>query len=158
GDPISLEELTRVGLSRAPRAIISCTLTLTDALAADVGAHFGCPVLDVYALTEAGAVAGQGPYGHAILAQHVHVERLDEHDEPCPTGVRGEVTLTGGRNPFAPLLRYRTGDFASLEWHDGRPVLVGLDGRPPVWFIGGDGGRVHSMEVTRALRRFPLAQ
>jgi phenylacetate-CoA ligase len=68
------------------------------------------------------------------------------------------VTLTGGRNPFCPLLRYRTGDFAALEWHGGMPVLVGLDGRPPVWFVGGDGEKVHSMEVTRALRSFPLTQ
>src|SRR5205823_3814733 len=136
----------------------SCTLTLTDALAAELSRHFGCPVLDVYALTEAGSVAVRGPRGHAILPHDLFVEILDENDEPCAPGVGGEVTLTGGRNPFCPLLRSRTGDFAALEWHDGRPVLVGLDGRPPVWFVGGDGRRIHSMEVTRVLRRFPLAQ
>jgi phenylacetate-CoA ligase len=68
------------------------------------------------------------------------------------------VVLTGGRNPFLPLLRYRTGDFASLTLQAGRPVLVELEGRRPVVFpVSGD-RIVHSMEVTRLLRRFPLTQ
>jgi phenylacetate-CoA ligase len=68
------------------------------------------------------------------------------------------VTVTGGRNPFAPLLRYRTGDFASLAWQAGKPILVGLEGRRPVLFPTADGRLVHSMEVSRLLRRFPLTQ
>ena len=49
-------------------------------------------------------------------------------------------------------------DFATLARHAGRPVLVDLEGRHPVVFpVGGD-RVVHSMEVTRLLRRFPLSQ
>jgi phenylacetate-CoA ligase len=66
--------------------------------------------------------------------------------------------LTGGRNPFLPLLRYRTGDYASLQQHQGRAVLVDLEGRTPVVFPLPDDRIVHSMEVTRLLRKFPLVQ
>jgi phenylacetate-CoA ligase len=72
--------------------------------------------------------------------------------------MRGEITLTGGRNPFAPLLRYRTGDFAALSWDGGHPVLIGLEGRQPVLYVTSRGRTVHSMEISRALRSLPLVQ
>jgi len=97
------------------------------------------------------------PQGHAVLPHDLQVEILDEYDQPVADGERGEVVLTGGRKPYMPLLRYRTGDFASLTRHAGRPVLVDLEGRQPVVFPVGD-RVVHSMEVTRLLRRFPLSQ
>lgn len=156
GDPQAFESLAGVGIEHPPRAMVSSITHLSDALAADLSRRYGCPVLDVYALTEAGIVAVRTPQGHAILPHDLHVEVLDEHDQPLADGRRGEVVLTGGRNPYLPLLRYRTGDFASLARHAGRPVLVDLEGRRPVAFpVGGD-RVVHSMEVTRLLRRFPL--
>ncbi|HEX8200840.1 MAG TPA: hypothetical protein VF590_10150 [Isosphaeraceae bacterium] len=89
----------------------------------------------------------------------IPAEVLGEDDESCSPGVRGEVTLTCGRNPFAPLLRYRTGDFAALAPpDDGPPVLVGLDGRDPVLFPTRDGRLVHGMEVARRPRPLPLVQ
>ena len=158
GDPISLAQLAQVRLERPPRVLISSIMTLTEGLAEQLRARYGCPVLDLYALTEAGIVAVRTPEGHAILPPDLHVEILDEHDEPCPPGVRGEIVLTGGRNPFAPLLRYRTGDFAALRWHLRGPILVGLEGRLPVQFFTRDGRVVHSMEVARLVRPFPLFQ
>ena len=138
--------------------MVSSIAHLSEALAADLTRRYGCPVLDVYALTEAGIVAVRTPQGYAVLPHDLHVEILDAHDQPVAEGGRGEVVLTGGRNPYLPLLRYRTGDFATLAWHAGRPVLVDLEGRHPVLFpVGGD-RVVHSMEVTRLLRRFPLTQ
>ena len=158
GDPLAFLELDRVGLEQPPQALVSSIATLSDALADDLRQRYGCPVLDVYALTEAGIIGVKTTAGFAILPHDLYVEILDEHDEPCPPGVRGEVTLTGGRNPFGPLLRYRTGDFAALGWQEDRPVLAELEGRPPVIFPTPGGRIVHSMEVSRALRRFPLAQ
>jgi phenylacetate-CoA ligase len=157
GDPQAFAALEHVSIERPPEVMVSCILELSDVLAAQLAMRYGCPVIDLYALTEAGIVAAKSPQGHAILPHDLYVEILDDHDELCPPGVRGEVTLTGGRNPFLPLLRYRTGDFASLAWHDGQPTLVGLEGRRPVGFPVGD-KIVHSMEVTRVLRKFPLAQ
>lgn len=158
GDPQALAGLAAVGIERPPQVMVSCIMHLADALAAQLAIRYGCPVLDIYALTEAGIVAVKTPEGHAIVPHDLYVEILDEHDEPCPPGTRGEVTLTGGRNPFLPLLRYRTGDFAALAQFGGRPTLVGLEGRQPVSFPIAGGRVVHSMEVTRLARQFPLTQ
>ena len=157
GDPQVFAALEEIGLERPPLVLVSCIVEMSDAFAAKLSARYGCPVVDLYALTEAGIVAAKTPHGHAILPPDLYVEILDEHDQPCPPGRAGEITLTGGRNPFLPLLRYRTGDFASLAWCDGRPTLVGLEGRRPVCFPTG-GRVVHSMEVTRLMRKFPLAR
>ncbi|MBI3463587.1 MAG: AMP-binding protein [Planctomycetes bacterium] len=158
GDPQAFAALTSVGIKRPPQVMVSSIMRLSDALAGQLTAHFGCPVIDVYALTEAGIVAVKTPDGHAVLPHDLYLEILDDNDVPCPPGVRGEIALTGGRNPFLPLLRYRTGDYASLGWRQGRPILIDLEGRQPVLFpVAGD-RVVHSMEVTRLLRRFPLVQ
>ncbi|MCU0874491.1 MAG: AMP-binding protein [Pirellulaceae bacterium] len=158
GDPIAFAAWDRLGLQQPPQVLVSCIMALSDALAADLSARYGCQVLDLYAMTETGIVAVGTPNGHAVLPHDLYIEILDEHDQPCTPGLRGEVTVTGGRNPFAPLLRYRTGDFASLAWQEGKPILVGLEGRRPVLFPTADGRLVHSMEVSRLLRRFPLTQ
>lgn len=160
GDPAALAELARIGLPHTPGALLSCTNTLTPGLAESLTRVFGCPVADVIALTEVGILAARlpGDTGHRLVAPDVYVEILDPDDNPVPPGERGEVTLTGGRNPFAPLLRYRTGDFASLGWANGYPTLVNFEGRPPVSFAVSGGERVSSMAVARALGRLPLVQ
>ena len=63
--------------------------------------------------------------------------------------VRGEIAVTGGRNPFVPLLRYRTGDWGRLDYGrcpcgDRMPRLLDLEGRPPVVFRRPDGSPVRS--------------
>ena len=84
------------------------------------------------------------------------MEVLDDAGAPCPPGMRGEITLTGGFNPFLPLLRYRTGDWASLDTADPRRLrLVGLEGRDPVIFRAADGRPINNIDVTAALK--PLA-
>jgi phenylacetate-CoA ligase len=158
GDPLAFAALERTRIAQAPRVMISSVMTLSDALASDLSARYGSQVIDLYALTEAGIVAMKTPAGHRILPPDLYVEILDEHDAPCPPGMRGEITLTGGRNPFAPLLRYRTGDFAALSWDGGHPVLIGLEGRQPVLYVTSRGRTVHSMEISRALRSLPLVQ
>jgi phenylacetate-CoA ligase len=86
------------------------------------------------------------------------VEILDPEGATCPPGVRGEITLSGGFNPFLPLLRYRTGDFAGLEFRGAQPLLAGLEGRPPVTFRTADGRPVNNVDISIALRPFPIAQ
>jgi phenylacetate-CoA ligase len=157
GDPHSLAALETINIRRAPQVLVSCIMHLSDALSSELSARYGAPVIDLYALTEAGIVAAKTTHGHEILPHDLFVEIIDEHDQPCPPGAIGEIALTGGRNPFLPLLRYRTGDRASLAWRDGRPFLVDLEGRAPVAFPTEE-RIVHSMEVTRLARRFPLVQ
>src|SRR5262245_12682301 len=63
GDPQAFAELMHVGIERPPHVLISCILALSDALASQLTARYGCPVIDLYALTEAGIVAAKSPQG-----------------------------------------------------------------------------------------------
>jgi phenylacetate-CoA ligase len=157
GDPLSFAALARLPLASRPKALVSTAMALGPAQQAALEAHFGCPVLDTYSLNEAGLVAvGGATGGHALLQPRLYVEILDPAGQPCAPGVRGEVVLTGGYNPFLPLLRYRTGDFADLAFRGNQPVLVGLEGRPPTTFRTAAGDWLNNVDVSIALRRFAL--
>lgn len=162
GDPLALAELARLPLAARPKAIISTAMQLAPALRTELEEHFGCPVLDLYAMNECGPIAVGGVFGghagHALLQHRLYVEILDQAGTPCPPGERGEVVLSGGFNPFLPLLRYRTGDYASLAFAGTLPVLVELEGRPPVVFVGTHGQPINNIDVTGALRQFALPQ
>lgn len=160
GDPLSFVELLALPLTTRPRALISVSMALAPALRERLERRFGCPVLDVYSMNEAGPVgvfdAGLG--GHLLLQPMLHVEVLDADGRPVPPGARGEITLTGGFNFCLPLLRYRTGDHGSLSFSPEGPVIQGLEGRPPVRFRTAGGEWVNNIDVTHALARLPLPQ
>ena len=171
GDPIAFAELMKLPLKTRPRVLISTAMTLLPGLRRQLEARFSCPVLDVYSMNESGPIAVASdfrslagvwrfgsPTSHALLQHRLYVEILDSDKTPCPPGARGEVTLTGGLNFYLPLLRYRTNDYASLEWRDGQPVLIGLEGRPPVLYRGANGQVINNLDVTGALKHLALPQ
>ena len=160
GDPLSYAALAELPLRTRPRALLSTSMALAAGLRERLESRFGCPVLDLYSLNEAGPVAvfDATVGGHVVLQPGLHVEILDAADRPVPAGERGEVTLTGGFNFCLPLLRYRTGDWASLRWVGGEPVLVGLAGRPPVRFRTAVGAWLNNIDVTHALAAFAIPQ
>jgi phenylacetate-CoA ligase len=158
GDPISLREYAGLPCSVAPRAIISVSMALHAGLRTLLEQRFGCPVLDIYSLNEVGPVAvyEDGARGHLLLQSRLYVEILDGSGRPVEAGERGEVTVTGGFNFCVPLLRYRTGDFASLAFGPDGPVLVGLSGRRPIRYFG-RGQWWNNIDVTHALRPLPIS-
>jgi phenylacetate-CoA ligase len=160
GDPIAFAELASLALQTRPRALLSTSMTLLPAMRERLEERFGCLVLDLYSMNEAGpvAVADAAAGGHVLLQPHLYVEILDEVGRSLPPGERGEVTLTGGFNSYLPLLRYRTGDYASLRFNGLEPVLFGLEGRPPVRFRTMRGEWLNNIEVTHALQRFAIPQ
>lgn len=158
GDPVAFGAMEKLDLKHPPQAILSSILQLNDSYREKLSARYGCPVLDMYAMTEAGIIAVGAGSGHRVLAHDLYVEILDDRGEPCELGERGEITLTGGRNPFLPLLRYRTGDFASLAIVDGFRTLIGLEGRMPVEYRASWGAVVHSMQLTRLMRQHPVVR
>lgn len=160
GDPLSFAELLRLSPDLRPKALLCTSMTLLDDLRQKLEAAFGCPVLDLYSLNEAGPVAVFDPAagGHVLLQSRLYVEILNPTGQPVPDGERGEITLTGGFNFCLPLLRYRTGDFASLNYHCGEPALRGLEGRPVARFRRPDGAWINNIDVTHALRPLPLAR
>ena len=164
GDPMALAAMENIEVARPPRAILSSILQLTPTQAGRLSRRYGCPVFDLYALTEVGILGVSTQYGHENQIRHeivphdVYVEILGEDDRPLPDGVRGEIAVTCRRNPYMPLLRYRTGDFAALSHRQGRIALLDLEGRQPVSFPLPSGRIIHSMEATRMMRHHAVVQ
>ncbi|HEY3449197.1 MAG TPA: AMP-binding protein [Myxococcales bacterium] len=155
GDPGSFSEMLRLEVPARPSVLLSTAVALTRPLAQALEAKYGCPVLDWYSTTETGPVACSKPgaEGLALLASDLYVEIVDEEGLPVPEGARGEIVVSGGRNPFLPLLRYRTGDFARMVWGADGPRIVELEGRGSVVFRATDGSPVNPVDVGRALRQ-----
>jgi phenylacetate-CoA ligase len=65
--------------------------------------------------------------------------------------------VTGGINPFLPLIRYRTGDYGCLRYENGVLHLFDLAGRAPVVFVADDGNFVNNVDISRAMCEFMLA-
>jgi phenylacetate-CoA ligase len=160
GDPVAFARLAELPVAIRPKALLSSALALLPGLRDRLQERFGCPVIDVYGMNEAGPIAAALPdgSGHAVVQPELYVEVLGADGRPCAPGERGEITLTGGFNSAFPLLRYRTGDHASLSTVGSLPVLVGLEGRSPVPLQAADGRAVNTIDVTVALRRLPLAR
>jgi phenylacetate-CoA ligase len=160
GDPLSFAALLALEVEHRPRALMSTSMTLLPGMRAALEQRFGCPVLDLYSLNEAGPIGVYDPQldGHVLLQPAMAIEILDDAGEPVAAGERGEITLTGGFNFCTPLLRYRTGDFGALELRGSEWLISGLAGRAPVRFRRPDGNWINNIDVTHALKPCALAQ
>ncbi len=148
GDPVSLSHLADLDVTLHPAVLISTALHLTAATRTRLEERFGCPAVDVYSSTETGPIAASLPSGGGrmgLLQPRLFVEIMD-----------GVVTVTGGMNPYLPLVRYRTGDAARLAWTGGRPVLQGLTGRAAVMLRSASGELIGSLDLTQLFERLPL--
>ena len=105
GNPHSFSELLCWQVEAQPAVLISTAVALSEPLKAELERHYRCPVLDWYSCTETGPLACSRPgsAGLALLAPDVYVELLDAAGNQVPEGQRGEITVTGGRNPYLPL-------------------------------------------------------
>ena len=158
GDPVSLAELARLPLVHRPRALLSTSMALHGGFRQRLQAQFGCPVLDLYSITEVGPIGVfvDEADGFVLLQPELFVEIVDARGHALPPGAHGEITVTGGFNPCLPLLRYRTGDHARLVITPLGPTLRDLQGRPPVRLRAHDGRWVNNVDVTQALRGLDL--
>ncbi|MBI3271362.1 MAG: phenylacetate--CoA ligase family protein [Planctomycetes bacterium] len=164
GDPGSFAEMLRLKIAARPLALVSTAVALQSGLQADLAAAYGCPVLDWYSLNEVGPVAYACPRGFLhVLPHDLHVEAVDAGGRAVPPGERGELAATGGRNPFLPLFRYRTGDWGRMVYEpcacgDPMPRILDLEGRAPVLFRTRAGAPVNAVDVSRVLRPFSIVQ
>jgi phenylacetate-CoA ligase len=143
----------------SPKALVSSAMKLTEGMRKKLESFFKCPVLDIYSLTECRmiAVADEGNRYRAIRPE-LFLEVFEPvTDTPVKTGERGELVVTGGNNPFLPLIRYRTGDFCSLHFENDVLYLIDLEARKPVALYKKDGSFVNNIEVSRAMMDLPLA-
>jgi phenylacetate-CoA ligase len=163
GDPISFSEMLRLDLPAQPSAMITTSVAMSPHLKQRLNSRYRAPVIDWYSLVETGPIGYACPRSDAYhwLPHDLHVEVLRPDGSPVAPGERGEVTVSGGRNTFAPLLRYRTGDFGRIDYTpcscgDAMPRLFELEGRVPVLFRSEDGTPVSTVDLSRILREFPL--
>ncbi len=158
GDPLSFAAMADLPVTCRPKALISSAMKVLPETRRRLEERFGCPVVDIFSLCETGPIAYARGDDYPILPDDIFVETLDPAGNRCRPGDLGEITITGGRNPFLPLLRFRTGDWGTLDWQDGRPVLRRIEGRAPVTFVRPDGTRLNNIDVATVLRPFPLVQ
>jgi phenylacetate-CoA ligase len=152
-DPISLLEMMAWEISLSPRAILSTAVALDPGLSSRISQHYSCPVINWYSSLETGPIACTGPGSEdlLILPHDLYVEVVDPDGYPLPEGEPGEITVSGGRNPLLPLLRYRTGDFGSMAFEPS-PRIKQLQARGPVIFRATDGSLVNPVDVGRIMR------
>jgi len=158
GDPFAFQKLLALKPAITPKALVSSAIALSTGLKCELEACFACPVVDVYSLTECRMIAFATPAGHQLIRHDLFLEVLaPDRDVPVAPGEPGELTLTGGNNPFLHLIRYRTGDTCRLV-HDGeRMLLKDFEGRRPVIFRDENGRFINSVDISRALAEFSLA-
>jgi phenylacetate-CoA ligase len=163
GDPISFAEMMRMELPARPAALLSTSVAMSPGLKARLAARYEAPVIDWYSLVETGPIgyACRLGGGYHLLPPDVHVEALRLDGSVCSPGERGEITVTGGRNPFGSLVRYRTGDWGRIDHApcacgDPMPRLLELEGRVPVLIRAHDGTPVSNVDLSRILREHPL--
>ena len=164
GDPISFAEMFRRGIPARPAALVTTSVALSPGLKERLSRTYGAPVIDWYSMVETGPVGSVctvDPNAYHVLPPDLFVEALRPDGSRCADGERGEIAVTGGRNPFVPLVRYRTGDHGSVDLSpcacgDPAPRLVGLEGREPLLFRSADGMPVANVDISRLLREYPL--
>jgi phenylacetate-CoA ligase len=163
GDPISFAEMLRMDLPARPSALVTTSVAMSPGLKQRLSKRYQAPVIDWYSLVETGPIGYACPQGHGYhqLPTDLYVEVIRPDGSPAAPGERGEIAVTGGRNVFAPLLRYRTGDYGSIDYTpcpcgDPMPRLLDLEGRVPVLIRAADGTPVSTVDLSRLLREFPL--
>jgi phenylacetate-CoA ligase len=164
GDPFAFFTAMKENISYKPKAILSTALQLSQALKNDLEKYYKCPAVNFYSLNETGPIAyscPDHPGTFHILPADVYIETVDMYGNVTAPGETGELVITGGRNPFLPLLRYKTGDSGSLDFSecscgDPMPKINGLSGRKPVMFFDENKNIINSIDISRVLRHYPV--
>jgi phenylacetate-CoA ligase len=114
--------------------IITTSEVLTDYHRRLIENVFSTKIFNEYGCGELGSVAHECENGSMhIMAENMIVEVLNDN-RPCKPGEIGELVVTELNNRAMPLIRYKTGDFASISLEPckcGRslPVIENLVGR-----------------------------
>lgn len=136
------------------RAVVSTAECLTSHDRERIELGFKCKVFNEYGCGELGTIAHECPKGEMhINSENLIVELVDESGRPITEGL-GEIVVTDLRNRAMPLIRYKTGDLATLG--TGRcdcgvtlPTLCDVVGRVYDVIRLRDGRRFHGSVVSR---------
>jgi len=140
--------------SLALRAAVLGAEPLTEAMRREIERVLPVKAVNIYGLSE---VIGPGvsnecvevQHGSHVFEDHFLVEALDPRgDEPVPAGEVGELVFTTLTKEALPVVRYRTGDLASL---DPSPCACGRTHVRMSLIVG----RTDDMLVVRGINVFP---
>jgi phenylacetate-CoA ligase len=158
GDPIAFMALLDLKPQLNPKALVSSAMKLTKGTKNKLENYFRCPVIDLYSMTECRNIAYAAEIGHKAIRPDLYLEIFDEHEDvKLPYGERGELVITGGNNPFLPLVRYRTGDFCSLKIENGVPFLIDLEARNPIVFFTKSNIKINNIDISNRLSKLSIA-
>jgi len=130
------------------KCVITTSEVLTEAHRQLIERVFSTKVFNEYGSGELGSIAHECEAGSLHVSAENMIVEVIKGDRPCDGGEIGELVVTELNNYAAPLIRYRTGDFASLAVEKckcGRtlPVIENLFGRAYDTLKNSEGKRFH---------------
>jgi phenylacetate-CoA ligase len=158
GYPSGLYRLAREILDQkldAPRLLVAIgnAEPLLDHQRQAIAEAFDCPARETYGMAEIAAAAGDCEQGRLhVWPEAGHIEIVsDTADEAVPAGQAGRLIATGLLNADMPLVRYETGDRATMAGDGcacGRslPVLQAIEGRVDDVVITRDGRHIGRLD------------
>lgn len=166
GDPISFVELMEFNLEFSPYCLLSTAIKVSPALKEKLEKKFNCPVVEFYSLNDTGPIGytcPKNPDLFHLLPTDLFIEVLDDNNKSLGENCLGEITVTGGRNVYVPLLRYKTGDYGELDFSvcecgEVSPKIKSFEGRKLVVFEGSYQKKINPIDVSKIIRKYPIVQ
>lgn len=119
---------------------------------------FGCPVGNLYGMTETSTIAYECPYEQMhVCESNVLVEILDDNGKSIENGKEGNVVVTTLTNYAMPFIRYFIGDRGSVEIEHSckcgnkSKVLKLTKGRTNDYVIDRNGDKIHAFIFIRPI-------
>lgn len=165
GMPSRLMELVRIarslGVTLRPAAVISSYEPLTDECRRQLQEEFQSVVVSVYGTCETGLAATECACGRMHFDEDLVLpEILREDDTAAEPGETGRLVLTSLKSWLMPLVRYDTGDLATVNGlcSCGDPSLsiTRLDGRSTPMITTCDGRRLPAYRIMSYLAQLGL--
>ncbi len=137
-------------LPDGPKAVFTSSETLLPSVRKVIERATGARVYDRYGLSELCASMSECEEGNLHVDMEVGIVEVDRHTESEHT-LTGELICTGLHNHAMPLLRYRTGDVATMlkgPCPCGRSgqVFTQIDGRREDYVLTPNGAKVGRMD------------
>lgn len=135
---------------------------LFDTCRQKVKDFFQCQISNQYGSYEVNSIALECPEGNLhCLSGNVHVEVVDDEEQPVETGVEGKIIVTSLQNHVMPFVRYDIGDRGRILWSgsDGRrctctnpnPIIQLTVGRSTDYILTEEGETFNPYIFVRAI-------